>query len=129
MNEDELDHDGPTIYDLQLEVAASRELAKKAETEAKALKQQLADEQSQHAQLQDAKAGTPSTGLVCETIASVLVDKNGKRTVELGKEKQLEEMNPDVFASLYGAALKKIFPNLFDTDKAGDATQEKKASS
>lgn len=50
MNEDELDHDGPTIYDLQLEVAASRELAKKAETEAKALKQQLADEQSQHAQ-------------------------------------------------------------------------------
>ena len=39
MNEDELDHDGPTIYDLQLEVAASRELAKKAETEAKALKQ------------------------------------------------------------------------------------------
>ena len=85
--------------------------------------------QSQHAQLQDAKAGTPSTGLVCETIASVLVDKNGKRTVELGKEKQLEEMTPDVFASLYGAALKKIFPNLFDTDKAGDATQEKKASS
>ena len=57
MNEDELDHDGPTIYDLQIEVKASRELAKKAEAEAKALKQQLADEQSQHAQqLEDEKS-------------------------------------------------------------------------
>ena len=85
--------------------------------------------QSQHAMLQDAEAGTPGTALVCETIASVLVDKHGTRTVELGKEKQLEEMNPDVFASLYGAALKKIFPSLFGGDKAGDTTEEKKESS
>ena len=85
--------------------------------------------QSQHAQLQDSGAGTPSTALVCETIAAVLVDKNGKRTVEVGKEKELEETHPDVFAALYKAALTKIFPNLFDTDRPGDTTQEKKGSS
>ena len=85
--------------------------------------------QSQHALLQDAKAGTPATELVCETIAAVMVDKSGKRTVEKGKESQLAEMNPDVFASLYGAALKKIFPDLFNADKVGDSTQEKKESS
>ena len=62
MNEDELDHDGPTIYDLQLEVAASRELAKKAEAEAKALKQQLEDEQNQHAQqLEDERSKHAAT--------------------------------------------------------------------
>ena len=38
-----------------------------------------------------------------ETIATVLVDKNGKRTVEVGKEKELEETHPDVFAALYKA--------------------------
>ena len=62
MNEDELDHDGPTIYDLQIEVKASRELAKKAEAETKALKQQLEDKQNQHAQqLEDERSKHAAT--------------------------------------------------------------------
>lgn len=85
--------------------------------------------QSQHALLQDAEAGTPSTGLVCETIAAVLVEKNGSRVVEKGNESELEKMHPEIFASLYGAALKKIFPNLFNSEKPGDPTQEKKENS
>lgn len=60
-----------------------------------------------HQELGDGKAAP--TDLICKTIATVLVDEEGKRVVDAVQAKKLAEGDPKVVMTLYQAAVSVAF--------------------